>query len=336
MTAVRLVRAVSLAAVLHAAPARAHHGVASVGFAGSEGPGAAIETASANPLPARTLLVLAKSEWAQFRKVAFAEPENKDHFSFTTLGVGYGIRPWLTAYAFAPWQVKAQGTIGTSSGPGDPTLMLSVGFKWDEGLRLVHEKESVDELADWHFSAWASSSIPLGSTTRTGAGGAPFEPEMQTGFGAPSPTAGLAATKQLTRDLTVLAELSHQRLFVHTYSGGLRYRFGAETRGNAALAWRAVARPGLRVDLVGELNGLRLERDEASSETGEPLAPVEASGGAVLYAGGGVRASFGALGLALGARRAAARSLNEAAGQQGSEGLEAFRATASLSWAVGL
>ncbi|HEY6002870.1 MAG TPA: hypothetical protein VIV57_08330 [Anaeromyxobacter sp.] len=96
----------ALLLLLPAGGARAHHGVASGGFAAAEGPGAAIETTSALPLPERGLLLLAKEEYARFRHLDRAEPENKDHLSFTTLGVGFGIRSWLSAYLFAPFAVK--------------------------------------------------------------------------------------------------------------------------------------------------------------------------------------------------------------------------------------
>jgi hypothetical protein len=324
----------ALAVALHAAPARAHHGVASASFAGAEGPGAALETTSPLPLPRGTLLLLAKSEWAEYRPFAFAAPENKDHSSFTTLGAGYGVRPWLSAYLFLPWAVKAQDGIGTNSAAGDPSVLLALAFKWDEGLRLVPEQESLDELEDWHFSAWASSSVPLGSTTRADARGAPFAPDMQSGFGAPSAAAGLAALKQVSHAVTVLVEASHQRFFDHRYGDDLRYRFGAETRLNAAAAVRALVRKGFRLDVVGELNGLHLGRDRAGEAGAAPVA-LEASGGAIVYAGGGLRASIGRISASLGVRRAAARSLNEGAEQQGSEGLEAFRATAAIAASFG-
>jgi hypothetical protein len=324
----------ALAGTLLAAPARAHHGVASASFAGVEGPGAALETSSALPLPQGAIFLLAKSEWAEFRKRAFAAHENKDHSSFTTLGVGYGLRPWLTAYLFQPWAVKAQDAVGTSRGAGDPSILLALAFKWDEGLRLVPDRESLDELADWHFSAWISSTVPLGRTTLTDDRGGPFAPDMQSGFGAPSPAAGLSVLKQVSRIVTVLGEASHQRFFTYRYDEDLRYRFGAETRANAAVVVRALARPWARLDLVGELNGLHLERDRAG-EAGAALSRLDASGGSILYAGAGARASFGRLGVALGIRRAAARALNEGSEQQGSEGLEAFRAAGSISWSFG-
>jgi hypothetical protein len=39
--------------------------------------------------------------------------------------------------------VKAQDGIGTNAGIGDTTLMAALAFKYDEGLRLVPQKESL-------------------------------------------------------------------------------------------------------------------------------------------------------------------------------------------------
>ena len=52
--------------LLVAFPANAHHGVASVGFAGAEGPGTALETTAALPLPRWTGFAMAKSEFVSF------------------------------------------------------------------------------------------------------------------------------------------------------------------------------------------------------------------------------------------------------------------------------
>jgi hypothetical protein len=325
-----------LLAAAVAAPARAHHGVASVGFATAEGPGAAQETTSALPLPQGTVFAMAKSEVVPFRRFGFAEPENKGFSSFSTLGAGYGLTPWLSAFAFQPFAVKAQDTLGRNAALSDPSLMLTVAFKWDEGVRLVPEKESLDELLDWHFSAWIASTLPFGGTDGRDDLGAAFEPDLQAGFGAPSPSAGLAVLKQVATDLTVLAEASHQRFFAHTYDdpARTRYRFGAESRVNGALVWRAWAAGRARVDLSGELNGLHLRRDRERNDEGA-MAPLRASGGTILYAGAGARLSLGAFGVALGIRRAELTDLNERADQQGSEGLERFRAAATLSWSTG-
>jgi hypothetical protein len=313
-----------------ASPARAHHGVAAVSLAGPEGPGAALETTSALPLPELGIFVMGKSEYVSFLERAVAAPENKDHSSFNTLALGFGIRSWLSAYLFQPYSVKVADSLGRNDGFGDPSLMLVLAGKWDEGPRLVPERESLDELEDWHFSAWLSSTVPLASVDARDLRGEYFEPDMQTGFGAASPSAGIAATKQLGPDLTFLADASYQAFFAHTYAF-TRYRFGDEIRLNAALAYRAFGRGALRVDVVPELNGLHLERDREESSDGV-MAPLQASGGAILYAALGARVAYGSLSAALGIRRAAATALNESAEQQGSEGLEAFRASLALGW----
>ena len=321
--------ALAAAAVAVAAPARAHHGVAAVSLAGPEGPGAALETTSALPLPERTLFGMVKSEYVPFERYAAAEPINKDYALFSMAAVGYGIRPWLSLYVFQPVNVKAQDGIGRNVGAGDPSVMLALAFKYDAGLQLVPEKESLDDLVDWHFSTWATSTVPLGSSEHTDRRGEPFAPDMQTGFGSPSTTLGVAASKQLGPDVTWLADASWQYFFPHTYSF-TRYQFGAEARVDTAVAWRVYGRSALRVDVAGELNGLWLGRDRERDAAGA-MAGVVATGGAVLYGGLGLRAYLGRFSAALGVRRAALRTLNEQALQQGGEGLERLRATLSLS-----
>jgi hypothetical protein len=76
---------------------------------------------------------------------------------------------------------------------------------------------------------------------------------------------------------------------------------------------------------------LNLQRDRARNALGE-MEALRASGGTVLYGGVGVRAFLGRLSAALSARTSFARWLNEAAEQQGSEGLERVRAAVTLSW----
>jgi hypothetical protein len=318
------------AALAAAAPARAHHGVAALGAAGPEGPGAALETTSPFPLAQGSLLVLARSELVPWRPFAFADPENKTWSSYSTLVLGYGVAPWLSAYVLQPFNAKAQDVVGTNAGAGDTALLLSLACKWDEGLRLVPQRESLDELEDWHFSAWASATIPDGPTTHRDDQGDYYEPEMQTGFGAPSSTVGLAAGKQVAERATWLADASWQHFFPHTYPF-TRYQFGDEVRANTAAVFRAYARGTLRVDLAAELNGLWVRRDREADASGA-LAPVEASGGAILYVGIGARLTAGALSAALGLRTPVARALNESSLQQGSEGLEIVRATLTIGW----
>jgi hypothetical protein len=320
------------AALLAAAPTHAHHGIAAVSVAGPEGPGAALETTSALPLPQGAAFTMLKGEYVSFRQLADV-PDGKDYASFNMLVLGFGIRPWLSAYVFQPFAVKSQETVGENAGPGDTNLMLAFGFKYDDGLRLIPEKESLDDLMDWHFSVWVASTLPVGPTSAQ-VGGELWSPDMQTGFGSPSPSAGLAVMKQVSEDLTWLAEASYQAFLPHTYDDGLRYRFGGETRVNTAAVWRAYGSGPFRLDLSGELLGLHLQRDQ-SDEAGS-MEPLEASGGAILYGGLGVRAIYRMLSAAAGVKRAIAKDLNERPQQQGSEGLESFRVSLTLSYSVPL
>ncbi len=303
-------------------------------MAGPEGPGAAIETSSPLPLPRGTLFLMLKSEYVPFRQLDFAEPENKAWSLFETFVVGYGVTPWLGVYLFQPYNAKAQDGVGTNAGFGDPGLFLSFAFKYDEGFRTVPEKESLDELADWHFSAFGFVTLPMGPTTSADPSGAFFAPDMQTGFGSPSFQVGAAAAKQVSADLTWLADASYQYFFLHTYPF-TRYRFGAESRVNTALAWRVAASPGFRLDLAGEVNLLHLRRDQEEDAQGA-MESLQASGGTILYGGLGLRAYLGRFSAALAARTSFARWLNEGADQQGSEGLERFRAALTLSYALPL
>lgn len=322
------------AALAFAAPARAHHGVAAVGAAGPEGPGAALETTSPLPLPQGMLFTMAKAEVVPFQQFAFAEPTNKAYSSFNLVALGYGVRPWMSVYVFQPFNVKEQDGVGRNAGAGDTNLMLSFAFKWDDGLQLVPEKESLDDLTDWHFGVWGSSTLPVGPTTARDDHGVPFAPDLQTGFGAPSPAAGVAVLKQLTRDLTWLADASYQHFFPHTYPF-TRSQFGGETRVNTAGVYRVHGSGRLRLDVSGELAGLHLQRDRERNAAGV-MEPLQASGGAILYAGLGVRAYYGPVTVALGVKRAALRRLNEQADQQGSEGLEQLRAALTLGYATRL
>ncbi len=311
---------------------RAHHGVAAVSVAGPEGPGAALETTSPLPLPQGTLFTMAKSEYVPFLRLNSGA--EKDYSLFNMLAIGYGIRPWLSAYVFQPINVKSTDGAGRNSGVGDANLMLVFGFKYDEGFKPVPEKESLDELVDWHFSFWAASTLPVGPTERFNSmGGAPFAPDMQTGFGSPAPSAGVAVMKQASTDFTWLAEANYQHFFPHTYSFS-RYQFGGEARVNSALVYRAYGRGRFRLDVAGELNGLYLEADKERNEVTGAMESLSASGGAILYGGLGVRLYYGPFSAGLGVRRALLKDLNEAAGQQGSEGLERFRAAFTLSYST--
>lgn len=329
----RLAAALLVAAT--AAPALAHHGTAAVSAIGAEGPGAALDTTSPLPLGQGTAFALVKSENVSFQQRS-GFTDQKQYSSFNTLAVGFGIRPWLSAFVFQPFNWKSQGGVGTNSGLGDTNLMLAASFKWDEGLKLAPEKESLDELADWHFSVWAATSLPTGPTTHRDGLGELYAPDMQTGFNGPSPCIGLVAMKQLATDYTLLLEANYQHFFERRYSeAGYRYKFGAESRLNGALVWRAWASGSKRIDLAPELSILNLQRDQTDAETGT-MEALQASGGTILYGQLGARATVGSFSLGLSVKRAVAKSLNEGAEQQGSEGLEDYRAALTLGYATRL
>jgi hypothetical protein len=304
--------------------------VAAVGLSEPEGPGAAIETTAALPLPKRFAFAMLKSEFVSFQirdRATF--PVQKDLASFNMVALGFGITPWLSAYVFQPYNVKSEdGGVGSNPGLGDTNLMLAFGWKWDEGLKLIPQKESLDELADWHFLLWASCTLPVGPTEKNDDRGQRFVPDMQTGFGTPSPTLGLAVLKQLSTNFTALGDVSYQHFFTHNYSF-TRYRFGAETRLNVAGVYRIYAKGRVRLDGVVELVGLNLRRDRQEDGQGS-LTALSASGGTILYGSLGARLYLGRVAIALGAKRAVLKSLNQASEQQGSEGLENLRVSMSV------
>jgi hypothetical protein len=336
----KLCRGIAPLVLFASLPAQAHHGVAAVGFSEPEGPGVAVETTAALPLPRRMAFAMVKGEFVSFQTRAdrTAFPEQKKIASFNMALLGFGITPWLSAYVFQPYNVKVMdGGAGKNPGLGDTNLMLAFGWKWDEGLRLIPQKESLDELADWHFLLWSSCTLPLGPTEKNDGNGHRFPPDMQTGFGSPSPAVGLAVLKQVSTDFTALAEVNYQHFFAHDYSF-TRYQFGAETRVNAATAYRAYARRRVRLDLVAELVGLNLQRDRADDDLDgpHPLTALTASGGQILYGALGARATLGGVTLGLSVKRPLLTSLNEGALQQGSEGLENVRLSLSLGMAGAL
>ena len=65
--------------------------------------GAALETTCALPLPELGVVVMGKSEYVSFLERAVAAPENKDHSSFNTLALGFGILSAIVWFTGWPW-----------------------------------------------------------------------------------------------------------------------------------------------------------------------------------------------------------------------------------------
>src|SRR5512144_2835871 len=96
-----------VATLLFPLNAMAHHGAVSLAL----GPGSPIETASPLTLPEGGLVVSTKIEYVPFKKFDFAQPTNKDSFTFLNLSLIYGIKPYLSAGVIFPYSFKSQDTL---------------------------------------------------------------------------------------------------------------------------------------------------------------------------------------------------------------------------------
>lgn len=318
-----------------ALPAHAHHGVAGVGAAAIEGPGAPIESASSAVLPVGSTLAVIKVDHAKFKRVDLTASE-ADYSRFTMLGLGHGFTPWFSAYVFLPYNEKidtpdpAGGPKYDTRGWADYSVMGQIGFKYDpgQGFTLTPAKESLDDLEDWHVSVFAGSTIPHGNPNLRDSAGT-IDPGKSTGFGKPSWSIGATMSKMLTRDLTLSIEASTLRFREYAYNDGTTtMKFGAENRLNAALAYRMFgdAARKLRVDGVLEAQYLALGKDRANG------ADDVDTGGRMLYLMPGIRVFKDNLSFAAGIKKPVSARLNEVTSlQQGAEGKEKYRLIFSAS-----
>lgn len=310
-----------------ARPAAAHHGVASLGAAGLEGPGAPVETSASATLPQGSLLLFLKLDQAEFETFTAARDDEGTINRFWLYGFGLGIRPWLSAYAVFPYNVKLmENNAYNTAGFADPSLLAVLGLKWDGGLRRVPASESLDDLEDWHFTLYGGMSLPLGNPDLADREGA-LDPGLATGFGEPSFSFGATATKELARRHTLTGELSWIHFNEHVYADGAAVRFGDEQRINLAYSLRLLEHAGRRFRLDANAEGgyLVLGRDEAEG-VGEL-----ATGGRMIYLMPGLRAYYNNLSLGLGIKVPSWTDLNEEADQQGAEGKENYRLVVSFS-----
>ncbi len=312
---------------LASSPAIGHHGVASLGVAGLEGPGAPIESSSSATLPRGGFLSTMKLDYASFHKYTRESDDEGDFSAFWIYGLGYGATPFLSLYLFVPFTAKKlEDNSFNTSGFADLSLMAALGLKWDGGLRLVPENESLDDLEDWHFTAYGGGSVPTGNPNIAGADGR-IDPGMSLGFGRPSYTLGLGASKQLLPRLTFVLETSAIHFVEYAYDDGSRVRFGSEFRANIATPVRVLTRGDskLRLDAGLEANYLGLGRDELDG-VGE-----HGTGGRIVYLVPGVRLYRERLSLGVGLKVPAWTDLNEEPEQQGAEGTERYRAIFTFS-----
>ena len=316
----------TLALSLLSLPVFAHHGVAGVGVAGLSGPGAPIESAASTVLPEGKVLAYFKVDDAQYKTYGWSAP-NAKYSRFSMLGLGYGVTPWFSAYAFVPYNEKVDEAGGQNSrGIADMSVMGQIGFKYDDGFKLVPKNESLDDLEDWHFSVFFGGTLPTGNANHRLSDGT-IDPGKSLGFGKPSYSLGVTMSKMLTDKLTLSVEASALRFKEYTYNDGQQMRFGTENRFNTALAYRGWTLPEkmFRLDPVIELQYLSLGRDKENG------VPATGTGGQVIYAMPGVRAYWQSMSFALGVKKPIWTKLNESDQQQGAEGKEKYRVVFSAS-----
>jgi hypothetical protein len=304
----------------------AHHGVAGVGAAALEGPGAPVESGSSAVLPAGKTLLYAKLDHAKFKTYDPAAVES-DYASYWMLGVGHGFTPWFSAYLFAPYHAKIDEPGGLDSkGWADISLAGQIGFKYDGGFKLIPARESLDDMEDWHFTVFGGGTLPTGNANHRLADGT-IDPGKAHGFGKPSYSLGLTATKQLSRDLTLNLEASTIRFQEYTYDDGNRVKFGSEKRLNGSLAWRLLTDidKRFRLDGVLEAQYLTIGRDVENG------VGAEATGGNMAYLVPGIRLYKDNMGFAIGFKAPVGTRLNESDQQQGAEGKEKYRLIVSGS-----
>jgi hypothetical protein len=272
-------------------------------------------------------LFYSKVDYADFKRYTPWQDDESTYNLFVMFGLGYGIRSWLSAYVFLPYNRKiVEDGSSNSSGLADMSLMGVLGFKYDEGFQLTPDDESLDDLEDWHFTFYGGLTLPTGDPniwTRSGE----IDPGMSLGFGKPAFGAGLTATKTLGDRITWVGETSYIHFLEYEYDDGNRTRFGTEFRLNSAFTYRFLAVPRWKFRLDGQLEGnyLWLGRDETNG-SGE-----RATGGNILYLLPGIRAYWRNTSLGIGVKLPVWKKLNEESEQQGSEGKEKYRLICSFS-----
>ncbi len=305
----------------------AHHGVASLGIAGLEGPGAPLETTSSAVLPEGKFLAYMRAEHISYTLNTAAidgEMEKHEYFSYV---LGYGVNSYFDVYLSLPYFTKMQeGSEGTS-GFHDLKVSGVLGFKYDDGFMLTPQSESLDDLEDWHFTAMLSMSIPTGNKEVKNVDGTLYDYGMQHSFSAPSTMFGLSATKWFGENATIVFDSSYNTFFEGSYSDGGTMEFGDEIRFNTALSYKLYSNleKKLRFDATIEANYLNLGRDVENGIA------QEATGGEILYTTVGARVFYENVSATLGLKMPVWKELNEENLQQGAEGNEEYRVIFTFS-----
>jgi len=303
--------------------ALAHHGGVSLGY----GPGSPVETSTGLTLPQGGFSLIARVEQVEWRQFHWAEPENKTSFTFSSLGLGYGLTPYLSAFLFVPYSVKMQDTLGKSYGGADASLWFYLGGSYDpaRGFRLNSKEDtavSLETSKTTYFSLNVAASAPTGESHNHDRFGEEFERGMQPGFRSPYVNVGFTATRQaFVRGLTFSADTQYA---IFTQKDD--FKFGNEFRADVAGVYDLWTKTGgWSLQPVLELNLLNVAKDQ---EDGRGIAN---SGGTILYLSPGLRFNVAPVSLGILFKLPAWKDLNKQSEQQGAEGLEKFRAIVALS-----
>ncbi len=318
---------IALTAVLSPFRATAHHGGVSLAL----GPGSPIETNSPLTLPEGGFVLSARVEQVEWRKRHFAEPTNKDSFTFYNLGFSYGIAPYLMGSLFVPYNIKRQDDLGTNRGLGDLKFLFSLGLNYDptrKGLFLNKAEDTAITLEGVNktfLSLFGGMSLPTGKNRKELGG--EIDPGMQPGFGSVTFSLGASAARQMTTNLTLVMDTSYD-----IFTRRENFKFGNEWRLDLAGVYELFGKPEIfisKVDGILELNLLHISRDEEGSEK------LRGTGGTILYLSPGMRFSFPKLwnaNLGILFKFPTLKKLNEKDEQQGAEGLEKIRVIGTLSF----
>ncbi len=250
------------AITLSALPVSAHHGVASLGLAGLMGPGAPVESSTSATLPQGKSLGYLKVDHVNFETYSAERDDEMRSSTFYMIGGGYGIASFFSLYAFLPYNVKkTEDNSYNTAGTADLTVMMVIGFHYDGGVQLVQPSESLDDMEDWHFTIYGGGTIPSGNPNVRNSTGE-IDPGMSTGFGSPSYTIGLTATKMVDR-LTMVQDVSYISFDPYRYASNVTARFGTEFRYNVAFTYRGYVneKTKTRIDPVMEFNYLQVAPD---------------------------------------------------------------------------
>lgn len=315
-----------LCSLLIPVQSQAHHG----GISLTLGPGSPIETNSPLTLPQGGFVVSARAEHVDWDKRDFAEPENKDSFTFYNLGLSYGIKPYLSGSLFVPYNIKRQDDLGDAEGFGDLKFLFNLGLNHTPGKGVA--LNTADDTAvtlegtrKTYLGFYGGFTVPTGSSHEELGG--EVDRGMQPGFRSPTFTIGASAARQIADPLTLVADVSYE-IFTEKDD----FKFGNEARANLAGVYEIYGNTDTalsKLDGILELNLLNIARDEEDGEG------QDATGGTILYLSPGVRFTFAELhnaSLGLMVKFPIAKDLNEESDQQGAEGLENYRAIGTLSF----